>query len=109
MGGITAGRPLDEFDRFEVDLARAVGARLRASPATVGPEVWSALANVCWKHEDGDTASVSFRRAGDIIAAILGSGDYMDWYCSGNWGHVSEAVADEMKAIGWTRDYDDNC
>lgn len=44
----------------------------------------------------------SFRAAGDLIAAILGRGDYMDWYCSGQYATVSERIDSAMSAEGWT-------
>ena len=58
------------------------------------------------------TWSCSWRYAGGIIADMRGSGDYIDWYCSGIWddgddnGYVSEGtVTDEIRAdlleLGW--------
>lgn len=43
----------------------------------------------------------SWRSAGGLIADILGEGDYLDWYCSGNEGYVDEEVADDLNDIGW--------
>lgn len=61
--------------------------------------------------------SCSWRHAGGIIADIIGSGDYLDWYCSGiiesdppyimGYGHrVSEGVVTgeieaDLKKLGW--------
>jgi hypothetical protein len=28
--------------------------------------------------------------------------DYIDWYCSGNEGNVSEEIEADLKALGWT-------
>ena len=56
-------------------------------------ELWSALANVGWynKSDPNNTkCSYSFRSAGSLIASILCHSDYMDWYCSGPDGVVSE-------------------
>jgi hypothetical protein len=64
--------------------------------------VWCALANVDWRHEDGDTAGYSFRAAGDLVAAIRGSVHYMHWYMSSRRGQVDDQGADALAADGWT-------
>lgn len=43
----------------------------------------------------------SWRSAGALIADILGEGDYLNWYCSGNEGFVDDEIADDLNAIGW--------
>ena len=53
-------------------------------------EVWPRLKNQTW--------SASWRYAGGIIADMRGEGDYIDWYCSGIQGGVSEAELAEMTA-----------
>lgn len=101
MGGIWDGRELDPDDAFEQTVNRVLGDRIRASDADASA-MWSALANVDWTHANGDEASYSFRAAGDMIAAIRGSGMYMDWYCTGPYATVADWIADAMKAEGWT-------
>lgn len=44
---------------------------------------------------------MSWRSAGGLIADILGEGDYLNWYCSGNEGFVDDEVADDLNTIGW--------
>lgn len=69
-------------------------------------EVWPILTD--------DTWSCSWRYAGGLIADIIGSGDYLDWYCSGitnddgssnggsvNEGVVTEEIIEDLKKIGW--------
>lgn len=69
-------------------------------------EVWPILTD--------DTWSCSWRYAGGLIADIIGSGDYLDWYCSGiinddgssnggyvNEGFVTEEITEDLKKIGW--------
>lgn len=104
LGGVSGGRTIDEDDKFEVMIDESFGDQLRTEGRTgdLGKEIWSALANTDWKHTSGDTAGYSFRAAGDLIAAIVGEGDYMDWYCSGPYETVSARVHQAFEKKGWT-------
>lgn len=114
MGGIKGGRQRNLNDAFEMTVDRLFGDRMRAAPVGEGffsegdwqsnicRQWWSALANVDWHHTNGDTASYSFRAAGDLIAAIRGQGDYLDWYCSGPYATVTQEISDAMAAEGWS-------
>lgn len=106
FGGLGGSFELVRFDEYKDDdfahaVNRSLGDRIRASDDTA-VAMWSALANVDWRHANGDTASYSFRSAGDLIASIRGSGWYMDWYCSGPYATVSDEIAEAMAAEGWT-------
>lgn len=101
LGGVAGGRPLDETDAFEAAVARALGPQMREDDELCA-EVWSSLANAGWRHENGDTAGYSFRAAGDLVASVLGRGDYLDWYCSGPYATCSERVRRALAAEGWT-------
>ncbi len=100
MGGVEGGRPLNTADAFEAAVTRCLGARMREDHALCA-EVWSALANMDWLHDNGDIAGYSFRAAGDLVAAVVGHGDYLDWYCSGEPGVVSRQVKRALAAEGW--------
>lgn len=119
-GGAAGGRPRNMEDEFENAVERAMGERLRQEHAAgadavqadagqadlpggtaLGHRLWGSLANVSWTHENGDTASYTFRAAGDLIAAVIGSGDYMNWYCSHEYGVVDSEIAELMAVQGW--------
>lgn len=69
-----------------------------------------------WMVLKDDRWSCTWRHAGSIIANIRGSGDYMDWYCSGMgfWtsddvamgyvpeGMVTSEVYEDLSKLGWT-------
>ena len=54
-------------------------------------DTWAILQNIKW--------SCTWRYAGGIIADIRGSGDYLDWYCSGSFTHDWCGFADEGEVI----------
>lgn len=99
-GGVEGRRALDPDDAFEAAVERALGARIRADDETARA-MWSALANVAWEHRSGDKASYSFRAAGDVIAAMRGTGDYRDWYCVGPYATIRADIAAAMLGEGW--------
>lgn len=114
FGGVQGGRDRDLSDQFENAVDRTFGSKLRADgrgrsycaepPYKLGERIWGSLANVDWKHKNGDTASYTFRAAGDLLAAIVGAGDYMDWYCSAPYGEADPEFAAAMEKEGWTQE-----
>lgn len=88
----------------------------------IAVEFYSALCNMQWVKINGlpdderiveklkginsDVWSCSWRHAGAIIADIRNASyntkeNYMDFYCSGNEGHVSDLVKGCFYRMGW--------
>ena len=57
--------------------------------------------NEVWPVLQEDTWSCSWRYAGGIIADMREEGDYIDWYCSGNEGHVTDEIREDLLKLGW--------
>ena len=94
---------MDYNQKFNDDFRELFTKRLRESE-DFGIEIWSALANVGWFNNadiENTECGYSFRGAGSLIASMLCCGDYMDWYCSGPDGVVSEYIAEKMASKGW--------
>ena len=73
-------------------------------------EISSALCNMQWAHEDYEEEySCSWRYAGDLVASLRSCGEnYIDFYCSGWEGVVTEGVFDILLEEGWLPvSYDD--
>jgi hypothetical protein len=76
-------------------------------------DAWEILSDRIWR--------VSWRTAGAIVSDIRGSGDYMDWYCTGSFvwhdrdgyeptpselyyvpeGMITEEIRQDLAQIGW--------
>jgi hypothetical protein len=96
----------DYYQKFEDDFRELFTARLKKNE-NFGIELWSAMANVRWYHNDDpdkNDCGQSFRSAGSLIASMLDSGCYLDWYCSGPCSVVNKYIAEKMASKGWHYD-----
>jgi len=63
-------------------------------------DLYSALCNNEFT-KGSKTCSYTWRTVGGIIANILEKGDYIDWYCSGNEGFITEEIKQDLENMGW--------
>lgn len=68
-------------------------------------ELYAAMCNIIWV-KDGYPdyeEKISWRGSGGVVACLVNpKGSYMDFYCAGNEGIVSERVEKYLKELGWT-------
>jgi len=75
----------------------------RSISRELATEIYRALCNVDWFHEDGSRFGCTWRSAGATVAELRGEGeDYLDYYCSGNEGYVADSVSGPLAERGWT-------
>jgi hypothetical protein len=71
-------------------------------------DLYSALCNNQFFYGDKEW-SCTWRYAGGIIADMIQKGDYIDWYCSGNEGFVTDEIKLDLIMMGWiVKPYEDN-
>lgn len=95
-------KPEREFEAFEVAL-RTLAERVRADDV-FARELYGALCNMRWRRtcSDAELVSMSWRYAGGVVAHLACKGGcYLDYYCSGNEGVVSEQVLRALGDLGW--------
>ncbi|MGH2876473.1 MAG: hypothetical protein ACRDLV_09500 [Solirubrobacteraceae bacterium] len=88
--------------RLEADLVALAG-RLRADDA-FADELYCALCNADWEHDDGSEWHGSWRYAAGLVADLRELDEcYLDFYCSPRCaeGTISERVAVAMAQLGW--------
>ena len=69
-------------------------------------ELYSALCNMKWQNikDPENIYSCTWRYAGGLVAQIRNRGeDYMDFYCSGNEGQVSERIEKDLNNLEWEK------
>ena len=64
-------------------------------------ELYAALCNIIWKNSE-EEYSCTWRYAGELVASLRDKNeDYMDFYCSGNEGIISENVKNILTKYNW--------
>ena len=62
--------------------------------------LYAALCNNRFFYNDKEW-TCSWRYAGGIVADILEKGEYLDWYCGGNEGFVTDEIRLDLLKLGW--------
>ena len=70
-------------------------------------DLYRSLCNMQWLKKElmpvlrNELWSASWRCAGGIVADLRQEGDYMDWYCTGGEGTVTEEIKEDLARLGW--------
>ena len=115
------GMPTHCLD-LDIELTPWLVAKVRAGEV-YAQNLYAAMCNNVWQEQAmweilrDETWRCTWRSAGSIVARIRGSGDYMDWYCSGTLqgnqtgfvgeGYITDEVRQDLAQIGW-RPIDDD-
>lgn len=102
-GGLMEVRAIQQDVAFEVALDLALGDMLRGLSriTPTGEQLWGALTNRVWIGPNGEREAYTFRAAGDLVAAIMREGCYLDWYCSWKPGGLVPWIGALMLWSGW--------
>src|SRR2546426_10816830 len=94
------GRPVDPREPFEVDLADALGDRIRGQRKDA-MAVYDALCNVEGERNDGRKYGCNWRDASQLIAGIREQGAHdLEVYYSGTEGFVHPRIEDALAEPG---------
>jgi hypothetical protein len=63
-------------------------------------DLYGALCNNRFFYGDREW-TCTWRMAGGIVAEIINRGNYIDWYCSGNEGIVTDEIKLDLMMMGW--------
>jgi hypothetical protein len=66
-------------------------------------ELYAALCNAEWHRDDGaEWRGGTWRYVAGVIAHLRGRDEgYLDFYCSGGEGDITDRVAEAMASLGW--------
>lgn len=93
---------------MEMDLYNSTYLRKKVQNEVYAQALYAAMCNNLFEKE-GVEWSVSWRRAGAIVATMVGKGCYLDYYCSGmmnddyrtDEGIVRPEIKQDLELIGW--------
>lgn len=91
-----------DIEAFELAL-RTMSERVNTDDG-FARELYGALCNMRWRRTSsaGEPLSMSWRYAGSVVADLACRGEcYLDYYCSGGEGVVSEHVRVALGTLGW--------
>jgi hypothetical protein len=102
---------LDEYDKREEDEDKTfnLGYDLRSNERMLSKarnsevyceQLYAALCNNQFFYGDKEW-TCTWRFAGGIISDMIQKGDYIDWYCSGNEGFVTDEIKLDLMMMGW--------
>lgn len=81
--------------------------RVQTDPA-YAQSLYAALCNNRFQKQDvmvvlkDEFWTCSWRFAGGLVADLGDvGGDYLDWYCSGSEGHVTDEIRFDLALMGW--------
>jgi hypothetical protein len=64
-------------------------------------DLYKALCNIKWC-KNGEVRALSWRMAGGVVSGLRNEGeDYLDFYCSGGEGTITEEVGSVLSSLGW--------
>jgi len=92
----------DDLSLFENDLYKLKDSL--SSNDIFASNMYRALCNMMWQKKDNEKIvySCTWRYAGGLIASIRDRGEnYLNFYCSGLEGCVSNRVKKELDILGW--------
>jgi hypothetical protein len=104
---------LEKSFNLERDLQRSDYIVERVKEYDYAQALYAALCNNEWIPKDtmsllkNEGQMVSWRYAGGIVSRLRGSGDYMDFYCSGHEdncveeGKVTNEIKRDLSELGW--------
>jgi hypothetical protein len=81
--------PAWQKDNLEYDLRSTAWILAKARASVYAQNIYASMCNIRWQRIGMWPAlkdeywSCSWRSAGGVVADMLGTGDYIDWYCSG--------------------------
>jgi hypothetical protein len=94
-------RILENPYRLDENLASSADVLEAVKDQKTAVDLYRALCNVDW-YKNGISWSCSWRSAGGIVAELRDVGeDYMDFYCSGGEGQVSEKIRALLCNLNW--------